>query len=152
MENASKALIIAGSILISILIVGLGVIIYNNVSEIAGKSSLGGQEISSHNAPFENYFGVNVSGSNVKALITAVNTNNNQAAANDEKIGNHIYLTADGSTELSTSTIRTGRTYTVALPGNNGHTDDDAVGTDYWKNGFIKTIVITVNTGTTTTP
>ena len=31
MENASKALIIAGAILISILIVGLGVIIYNNV-------------------------------------------------------------------------------------------------------------------------
>ncbi len=33
MENASKALIIAGAILISILIVGLGVIIYNNVSD-----------------------------------------------------------------------------------------------------------------------
>ena len=33
MENASKALIIAGAILISILIVGLGVIIYNNVAD-----------------------------------------------------------------------------------------------------------------------
>ena len=40
MENASKALIIAGAILISILIVGLGVIIYQNVDNLESFSTL----------------------------------------------------------------------------------------------------------------
>ena len=54
MENASKALIIAGAILISILIVGLGVIIYNNVADIAGDTSgINQQAVSSHNSPIE---------------------------------------------------------------------------------------------------
>ena len=49
MENASKALIIAGAILISILIVGLGVIIYNNVADVAKTGTLDSTQINSHN-------------------------------------------------------------------------------------------------------
>ena len=39
MENASKALIIAGSILISILVISLGVMIFRNMSNTVEKNA-----------------------------------------------------------------------------------------------------------------
>ncbi len=150
MENASKALIIAGAILISILIVGLGVIIYNNVSGIAQSGTLDAQEIQAHNSPFEGYFGNNVSGSNVRALLTQVSANNNSAAADDNQLGNYIFVTGDlGSGEkiLTSSDIKTGKTYNVSIKSDaqsdtwtSGVLGDADEG--YWKNGFIKTIVV----------
>lgn len=145
MENASKALIIAGAILISILIVGLGVIIYNNVSGIATGTGLDEQQISAHNSPFEAYFGNSISGSNVKALFQKITSNNNAAGASDEIIGNKIY-TIDGSNQtVTSSSIKTGRTYTVRLADNDLYSDVEEDGSTYWANGYIKTIVIQVN-------
>lgn len=40
MENASKALIIAGAILLSILIIGLGMFIYQQASGAMGNANL----------------------------------------------------------------------------------------------------------------
>ncbi len=150
MENASKALIIAGAILISILIVGLGVIIYNNVSGIASDTSgIDQTAVSAHNSPIESYFGSYVSGSNVRALINYVNGINRTAAANGEEIGNYIYITGSGITSgsgssgtISASDIRTGRTYDVHLGGSEDYSDDEQAGSTYWKNGYIKTIEI----------
>ena len=145
MENASKALIIAGAILISILIVGLGVIIYNNVSGIATQDTMSQQERAAHNSPFTAYFGNSIQGANVRALITSVNSNNQSANVNDEKIGNYIYLVDAENKPVTSSSIRTGRTYNVNLPENENYSDDDEAGDAYWKNGYIKTIVIQVN-------
>ena len=161
MENASKALIIAGAILISILIVGLGVIIYNNVSDVASSGTLDAQQISSHNSPFESYFGDYVSGSNVKALFTQVQANNNAAAANGEDTGNKITIvkgtkdanntiTAASANAWKSSDIKTGKTYTVGVyvTGTNpsDYNDTATIGSSaYWKNGFIKTIVVVEN-------
>lgn len=73
MENASKALIMAGSILLAILIISLGVMIYNNYSKtVAEKSDLSEQEITSLNSKILPYIGDNISGSKVNALITVV--------------------------------------------------------------------------------
>ena len=153
MENASKALIIAGAILISILIVGLGVIIYNNVSGIASGGTLDAQEISAHNSPFTGYFGDYVSGSNVRALLTQVQANNSAAQRNDEKIGNYIYVIDDSNTPVTSSSIRTGQMYKVHLPDNENYTDDDAAGDSYWSRGYIKTIVISyASSGTGSEP
>ncbi len=145
MENASKALIIAGAILISILIVGLGVIIYNNVSNIATTGTLDSEQITAHNSPFEGYFGDYVSGSNVRALLTQVQANNSAAQRNDEKIGNYIYVIDDSNTAVTSSSIRTGQMYKVHLPDNENYTDDDAAGDSYWSRGYIKTIVVEIN-------
>lgn len=158
MENASKALIIAGAILISILIVGLGVIIYHNVSDIAGDTSAIDQtQVSAHNSPIESYFGDQVTGSNVRALITYVNGINRTAQANDNIIGNYIYLTADGidgvSGQVTSSNIRTGRSYSVHLAEGEELSDEEKAGTSYWKNGYIKTIVISyASSGTGSEP
>ena len=151
MENASKALIIAGAILVSILIVGLGVIIYNNVSGIASGTNLDSQEITAHNSPFEGYFGDYVSGSNVRALITQVQANNSAAQRNGEDVGNVITLLFGETCEtvLKSSDIKTGKMYYVQYPedsSNYTYSDADDIAS-FWSNGYIKTIRIYENTG-----
>lgn len=165
MENASKALIIAGAILISILIVGLGVIIYNNVAGTAKSSNLDEQAITAHNQPFESYFGKTVSGANVKALLTKAAANNNAAIANEEPDGNLVFFKVDvGESAVDgyrlpqdvTNYIKAGKTYEVRIEQSgkyddkfkveaDGYVPDPANATSYWKNGYIKTIEIKVN-------
>ena len=76
MENASKALIIAGAILISILIIGLGVFIYQQAQSTVSKANLNSQEAQAQNQQFDNYFGDKVSAQEVKQLCTTVRSNN----------------------------------------------------------------------------
>ena len=77
MENASKALIIAGAILVSILIIGLGMTLYNNAKSTADNASLSSVEVQQYNAEFTAYDGkTNIKGSNVKQLIKNIMTHN----------------------------------------------------------------------------
>lgn len=76
MENASKALIIAGAILLAILIIGLGVFIYNSASSSMKNVNLSQNEIQNFNEPFLQYAGENVTGTNVMALCDKVKTHN----------------------------------------------------------------------------
>lgn len=86
MENASKALIIAGAILLAILIIGLGMLIFNQAKDQIGRANLDQDTINALNSKFDNYIGDNVRGSNVKTLCNTVRDNN---------------LTADESTTFS---------------------------------------------------
>ena len=72
MENASKALIIAGAILLAIVIISLGLIVVNNSRSVTENANLSEQEIQSFNAKFAAYEGTNVSGSRVNSLIQQV--------------------------------------------------------------------------------
>ena len=84
MENASKALIIAGAILLSILIIAIGMYIFNSSSNSINDaaSRISQQEISAFNNQFEMYEGKQV-GTNVKSLIqnmsAGANTNREEA-------------------------------------------------------------------------
>lgn len=82
MENASKALIIAGAILLSILLISLGLIVYNQAKNTIGNVNLTEQEITAFNSKFNSYEGNNVSGTQVNSLIQAV-VQSNIAAARD---------------------------------------------------------------------
>ena len=84
MENASKALIIAGAILISILIISLGVLVYNQASSTVNKANLNSQEAQAQNSKFESYFGTDVTATEVKNLLSEVRTNNLTASRNEE--------------------------------------------------------------------
>lgn len=84
MENASKALIIAGAILLSILIIAIGMYIYNSstnsINDAVGQISQ--QEIQAFNNQFLMYEGKQV-GTNVKSLIQILSsgaTNNREEA------------------------------------------------------------------------
>ena len=80
MENASKALIIAGAILIAIVLVSVGVIVVNSLNTDNAVSTMTEQEINAFNAKFESSTGTNVSGSVVKSLLSTVITNNSTNA------------------------------------------------------------------------
>ena len=80
MDNAAKALIMAGAILISLALVGLGVYIFSLASDL--EKSVGPQidiaAIQTTNKQLEIYAGVRKRGSEVKTLINLVNTLNTQ--------------------------------------------------------------------------
>ena len=87
MENASKALIIAGAILLSILIIAIGMYIYtsshNSISE-AG-SQISEQEKTSFNQQWNTYEGAQ-GGNNVKALLQKVIANCNTNAQEAQRL------------------------------------------------------------------
>ncbi len=70
MENASKALLIAGAILLCILIIAIGMFIYNSASSTITDSltSISTQEVEAFNNQFISYEGVQT-GSNIRALM-----------------------------------------------------------------------------------
>lgn len=78
MENASKALIIAGAILISILLISVGVLIMNSTGDTTKsvEDSAGQIAIRTFNSNFTPYLGENQSASQIRALVSAVNASN----------------------------------------------------------------------------
>ena len=76
MENASKALIIAGAILLAILIIGLGIFIYRQAANTVSDTGMDQLAIQQFNGQFENYLDKNMSGTTAKALIDTINANN----------------------------------------------------------------------------
>lgn len=127
MENASKALIIAGSILVSIVIITLGVMIVSNVKDTINQNSkLSEQEIATYNGPFENYLGTR-SGTQVRALCDLIRNHNN---GNPDDESRNIKISTGTAPEneaaltdfVSASTVNTfktsikaGKTYTVTF-------------------------------------
>ena len=86
MENASKALIIAGAILLSILIIGMGMFIYNQAQDQIQKSAgqMSTEEINVHNAQFTSYVGERQSGAQVKQLLNKLAINAGKYGENDK--------------------------------------------------------------------
>ena len=116
MENASKALIIAGAILLAILLISLGIMIYNQAQNTVNNSGMSEAEISSFNNKFLKYEGTQT-GSVVKSLINEVIVTNSpggrtvkfKGAGNDTE-----------TTTPSTSGVDTKKSYTVKLTYSNG--------------------------------
>ncbi len=89
MENATKALLIAAAVLIAILIISLGLVVYNNSANTVNQANLSSQEIQAQNEKFTRYNGNNKRGSEVNSLLqTALNYNLNTT---DE--GNKVKVT-----------------------------------------------------------
>ncbi len=78
MDNASKALIMAGAILIAVALVSLGVYLYQSAASSVGDSTeyMDSAKVETQNAKFEQYAGNREKGPNVKNLIRAVGTFN----------------------------------------------------------------------------
>lgn len=75
MENASKALIIAGAILLSILIISLGIMILNQARDTINGAGMSQAEIQAFNSKFTQYEGSR-RGSVVRSLLQEVIANN----------------------------------------------------------------------------
>ena len=100
MENASKALVIAGSIIITLVIVALGVLVVNRLrSTIVNSSNVNEQQIQYVNGKFESYFGNNVKASDVKQLIRAVSAHDITVANDEESEDLPVYIIFEGATK-----------------------------------------------------
>ncbi len=83
MENASKALIIAGAILLSILLITLGIMIFTQAQSAINGSGMSEIEVNAFNQKFLKYEG-NQKGSAIRSLVQEVMANNNNDQASDE--------------------------------------------------------------------
>lgn len=112
MENASKALIIAGAILISILLISIGVLVMNSINPMKDSAQKRSEAMASEafNAQFTSYEGEQ-SGSQVRAMFSAVNASN--AANPDHQVK---VVKDDGTTEIkNASGYATNKKYTIEI-------------------------------------
>ncbi len=113
MENASKALIIAGAILLAILIISLGILIYNQAAGIVNSNSMSDVEITQFNAQFTQYQGTQ-SGTSVRALLQEVLSNNMTQDDDDRKVEVTGAVTmGKNASSAPINSITTGGSYSV---------------------------------------
>lgn len=122
MENASKALIIAGAILLAILLISLGIIVYRQAAGVVNNNAMSEVEISSFNQKFTQFEGTNVKGSQVNSLLTQIVQNN---VANQEDKSKQVKIEVsssnwqgtvppkDSAPVNSTTKAQSGKTYKV---------------------------------------
>ena len=113
MENASKALIIAGAILLAILLISLGIMIFNQAQDTVTNSGMTEAELTAFNNKFLKYEG-SQKGSMVKSMIQDVKSNNANASDSHTVKVTLSNAGSDNSNDLTTtSSIDSKHTYTV---------------------------------------
>lgn len=123
MENATKALLIAAAVLVAILIISLGLVVYNMAAESVGNVNLNEQEAQAHNDQFTRYTGEAQRGSQVNALLQSALNNNLDETDAGKKV-EVVYKSSETATESlmvatnQTTTpgkVDTGATYKVTV-------------------------------------
>ena len=132
MENATKALLIAAAVLIAILIISLGLVVYNSSAETVNQANLSQQEVQAANEKFARYNGTNKRGSEVNAMLnTVLNANVDAAAAGETRqVAVSGAVTLAGNATSITSQADTSALYTIQV-------NYDGPG------GLVKTIKVT---------
>ncbi|HIT70981.1 MAG TPA: hypothetical protein IAD08_03595 [Candidatus Scatovivens faecipullorum] len=102
MENASKALLIAGAILLAILIIAIGMFIYNSAQSTINNSmqSMSTQEVQAFNNEFMSFEG-RQTGSNIKSMIGTLIANANTYRDEPTKIPGVVFDKVNNSKESS---------------------------------------------------
>lgn len=118
MENATKALLIAAAVLISVLIITLGIVVYTKAAQtVEGAGDLTEYQAQQFNEKFRKYEGTNETGAEVNALIeTVVNHNNGQSDNStcvQVKVGGAEKVAKSNSILTSPSKVSIGGRYTV---------------------------------------
>ena len=151
MENASKALIIAGAILIAILLISVGIMVMNSVNKPIDQvtSESASQAVQIFNSRYTSFLGTKKSANEVLQLLEMMSTNNR---TNSHKIKLQLmYHEGTGSSLIAFNSdsgnnekisgayitkIYNGITYTVKA--------GDATGQNgYDSEGYLKAIYIT---------
>lgn len=141
MENASKALIIAGAILLSIAIIGIGMYVYQMAASTIDSADMSGQQVTAYNSEFVKYEGTQ-KGTNVRALCDAVISHNTTNSSDNTKqilVVNNQELTGKND-EAEDQVLASTAIYTIKNGINAGSTYK--VTFNYSKSGLIKKIGI----------
>ena len=143
MENASKALLIAGAILIVILIIGIGMLVYTSTTGTIDEAvrQMSSQEKDMFNQQFEQYSGDRVNGANVKALLRKIRDNN---TTNDGVEAKQVVLSFTPTTGGTAITDPVTAIQKVNTAGSYTVTCTDAK-SNYAGDGLIDTVTITYN-------
>lgn len=102
MENATKALMIAGAVLITIMVITLGINLFGrgNQTVDSATADMDAAAIQAYNQKFTNYEGTNVSTTEVNELLTTALSHNQLQAT--QQTGRSVTVTVkDGTKELS---------------------------------------------------
>ena len=117
MENASKALIIAGAILLSILLITLGVVVVSNVMPTINRANVNQQEVQTFNAKFDSFGGSNKTATDVRSLYAAVISSNGSEKIN--ATGREVKVSYKGETAAAPTSYPTdlsnGEKYKIEL-------------------------------------
>lgn len=140
MENATKALIIAGAVAVSLLILSLGMYFYKQATSGVNLDKLSQAQKDEFNQDFTKYEGNSVAGMNVNELIQKVIRSNTDEVAEESgkyitlKVDNNVYAEVKDGAANSTNVkkVLSGYTYKVVVEDKGGH-------------GLIDTITITTN-------
>ena len=136
MENASKALIIAGAILLSILLISLGIMVYNQAKGTINEADLTTEEVQTFNTKFSTYFGTGISGTKMNGLVDAV-------AASNGNSGKTITVVVSAATGAGTAATSLVGSYSGAnYPTFDRTMKGDVTATVYDSNGYISVITI----------
>lgn len=123
MENASKALIIAGAILLAILLISLGIFIFSQAQDTVTNSGMSQAETSAFNTKFTKYENIR-KGSVVRSMIQEVIASNadenNSSAGRKVKIilkekGKETVTLEENS--ITSSKISNSKSYNVEVTG-----------------------------------
>lgn len=124
MENASKALIIAGAILLSILIIGLGMFIYQQAAGAMGGANLDPQKANAYNQEFINYAGT-ITGANARSLYNVIASHNRTYTDDysqqvtltiaDTDLDESTLFEPEAAVTMPTNTLKAGQTYHVTF-------------------------------------
>ena len=111
MENASKALIIAGAILLSILIIALGIYVFNMARGVSDSTALDEAEVNTFNSQFTNYRGKKM-GSAVGELIDKAVSSAIQNKGDAQRLPDIVYnfdtvATSTNTTQLASKAVDT---------------------------------------------
>ena len=148
MENASKALLIAGAILITLLVISLGVLIFNTFGGTAKEmANLDDQEINSFNMKIKPYLGNNVSGSQVRALIQLARSIDQNSINNSDSY-RRVSIYYKDKSGTSHTLVKLTASDTVTSGDGISPVESNkfySVRAQYSSDGFITTINITQN-------
>lgn len=133
MENASKALMIAGAVLISVLIITIGIAILNATAGMQAEANKEVEtvEVQSFNEQFSRYQGAIVNASQVKSLLLLIKANNSyyEFDSNTPE-GTDKYVKVRGN--ITSSSLFANKTYKVSMD-------------EYNSNGYVSAIKIELN-------
>ena len=135
MENASKALIIAGAILIAILLISVGIVVMNSVNKPVSEVSKEGnsQAVQMFNSKIQLYGGNNKTAQELKSLCMVVQSSNTADPSHQillrYKVNTTAYETKSASEVISL--LNDGNTYNIIIHytkefKNNSFYDDQA--------------------------
>lgn len=116
MENATKALLIAGSVLIAILLIAMGVRVFNSTKGTTDQveGTMNATEIATFNSKFTQYVGSGKSAAQVKSLANIIIANNATNTAHKVKLKVLTAAETDDAATITNNVASLSASYTIA--------------------------------------